>query len=185
MGILKEGDINLLKLTLCSLHARKSQQKLATLESMPFKQAAWAPFISAGKFALDPNADILAQELKWLSENWDIENSKLVTYRFLWPLASCLAYSNSREDLFNLSERVSKGYMGCIEEWKEAEKRWLTTGIQHSDIAEMTDSRWPFDKYIANSGFPFCGSELHQTVGAEEKQWNFFCHGINDWKIVE
>ncbi len=132
---------------------------LHPFREFPFQHPAWAPLIAGAAFDASPEAATLAEQLRWLAEHWDAPNDPnaphLVDYGMAWPLEACLAVSREREDLLSLARRAEAGELGSLDEWIRAETRWETDGIQADDLVAMTDERWPFDRGIAEVGFPF------------------------------
>jgi hypothetical protein len=163
-----EDDINMLSANLIPVHANN---QLIPLKDMPLKNNDWAPYISAGRFAENPTSATLAQELRWLSDNWDLEQPRLRRYDFLWPLAACLSAIDAKEDLLKLAERADDGQLGSTAQWIAAEERWKQKGLVGADFQSMTDERWPFDDGIDKSGFPFECCDLDFLYGFEHKLW--------------
>ena len=53
-----------------------------------------------------------------------------------------------------LAERADAGKLGEMNDWIEAEQRWITAGISEADIRYLVDAEaWPFDERIATIGF--------------------------------
>ncbi len=167
-------NLKMLSAKLISVQEHGNKQ-LIPLKDMPLKNNDWAPYISAGRFAENPTSVTLAQELRWLSENWDLEQPRFRHYDFLWPLATCISASDAKEDLLKLAERADKGQLGSIEQWIAAEERWKQQNIISADFQSMSDDRWPFDDGIDKSGFPFEGCQLSfysfHFYGFEQKIW--------------
>ncbi len=123
---------------------------------------SWAPYVSAARFAANPNSATLAQELSWLSKAWNppiSEPSMPLIKRFAWPLAACISACRNKDDLATFAARAQTGGFGKREDWEQAERRWRYEGVTVEDIQHMTDDRWPYDHAVAHNGFPWeCGS---------------------------
>ena len=140
----------------------KSISKLIPLKDIPLVNSTWCPYISAGRFAQNPDSSTLSNELRWLAETWDLDTNRLLQYtNFAWPLASCLSGVYSKDELLQYAERAEKGEFGSLRDWQKAEERWANTKILMMDELEyLDDSRWPYDQNIGQHGFPFSCSFL-------------------------
>jgi hypothetical protein len=56
--------------------------------------------------------------------------------------------------LGKLAERATRGDLGDLPDWLAAESRWKERGVTLEDLLHLTDDRWPFDREIAQCGFP-------------------------------
>jgi hypothetical protein len=134
---------------------------LIALADLPFVHSEWAPCISAAKFARQPTAKVLANELRWLSEVWITRESFWFCRDLIaWPLLSCLSAGNTQDELKELADRAQSGRLGQFDDWIAAERRWEDKGITERDILHVTDERWPFDTSIAETGVPLASCLL-------------------------
>ena len=127
---------------------------------IPFKElpkpcSDWIPFVAASRFLENPSHATLAHELRTIAQDcslpWTDEIAELVP----WPIGACLRVASNPNELWEMADRAEAGDFGTVEDWIEAENRWLRQGVVVEDIDSMTDERWPFDRGIAELGFPF------------------------------
>lgn len=145
----------------------------------PIKDAAsnepsWAPLIAGARFAESPNEQTLASELRWLSNFWPQKNPDYYSIRFGWPFDACLAACKSSSDLLALAQKAENGSLGDAENWLAAERRWKYKGVTEIDVT-VSANDWPFNKQIADTGFPFaCSSISFPSLGppARAALWN-------------
>jgi hypothetical protein len=170
-----------------------TNKELIPLKNMPQdSHQDWLPYIATARFAESPTHLILAQELRWLSENWE---PKGVPNEFAWPLAACLSEAKTKEDLLQFAELAEKSQLGTLEQWIAAEERWKSKGVVSADFQKMTDDRWPFDAKIADSGFPFecCNIKSNflfrfltffrpKDTGIDEKTWQYLLKQYRELK---
>lgn len=131
------------------------QSVLIPMASMPIANPAWAPFLSAARFARKPNAETLANELRWLSKVWVPDESRLFMNDSIgWPLLACISRCKTQDELRALACRAQSGLLGDFNNWMSAEKRLGEMGITENDILYMTDDRWPYDASIDETGIP-------------------------------
>jgi hypothetical protein len=149
-----------------------NQPDLVSLKDMPLIEPAWAPYLSAARFAEQPGSENLAKELRWLSKVWNPKHAHLSYYNFSWPLAACLSACETVEELTVLADKSSVGQLGQLEDWIEAEKRWRENGITFDDLKYLSDDLWPFDSKIGKIGFPFSCSKLSNSSVAIDELWN-------------
>lgn len=128
---------------------------LIPLKDLPDPGFYWIPFVAAARFLENPSNATLARELRAIAKNFAPQWARGVACRVPWPMGACLSMSSNQDELREMANRAEAGEFGDIEDWRAAEKRWLTHGVVAEDIDSMTDERWPFDKDIAQLGFPF------------------------------
>jgi hypothetical protein len=124
------------------------------LLDVPNPGSFWVPLVAAARFMKNPTQSSLAQGLNRIARDF----APWLWLLLPWPMGACLGSSSSPDELLDLAERVEAGELGDIEDWRAAEKRWLTVGVREEDIMYMTDERWPFDKSMAERGFPLVAS---------------------------
>ena len=131
-------------------------------ESVRFRDTSnfvtdWTPLIAAARFTESPSRETLARELRNIAHTQQPETKfwvAYVAYDAPWPLGGCISVATNGDELLNFAQRVEAGELGDVEDWRAAEQRWQSSGITFEDIEYMTDERWPFDKLIAEKGFP-------------------------------
>ncbi len=154
------------KLSITPIRQQGQLERAASLATLPFKEAEWAPYISAARFMEQPSHESLARELRWLSQVWDNADNPTNNFDFHWPLAACLSACRSNDDLIELADRAENGQLGSSDDWLEAESRWQDNGVRQQDLQYMSDVHWPFDNSINKVGFPIACSDV--TSNAEE-----------------
>jgi len=118
----------------------------------------WTPLIAAARFTESPSRETLSRELRNIAHTQQPETSIRVAHFVPWPLGGCISAATNSDELLHFAQRVEAGELGDVEDWRAAEHRWQSSGITFEDIEYMTDKRWPFDKLIAEKGFPIGAS---------------------------
>lgn len=137
---------------------------------LPLANPAWAPYIASARFARQPGATALAHELRWLSNVWSPD--AISTRRYgAWPLAACIAASQSSDDLRMFADRAEQGLLGQVEDWYAAQQRWLAQGVTEDDILYLTNEHWPYDAQIRAVGFPLSCSQYGFHNGGDLQLW--------------
>ena len=129
---------------------------LAPLKKMPNPSPEWSALITAAEFSEAPSTENMFRTLETILENSNNELSSWLVYRLPWPLASALAFAQ-QAGLLHLKKLAADGGLGDINVWSGAETRWGETGFGTEDIL-FTASHLPFEKDIAQMGFPFAGN---------------------------
>ncbi len=128
---------------------------ISSLADIPNPISDWLPSIAAAHFIKNPSKKTLAQQLRIISQNYTSLQSINRPYYAPWPMKACLDVSSNQNELYEMADRVEKGEFGDIEDWQAAEKRWQDYGIVAKDLDYMNNEHWPFDRNIAQIGFPF------------------------------
>jgi hypothetical protein len=132
---------------------------LMPLRDLPNPGSYWIMFVAAARFLENPSNSALARELRAIAKNFAPKWAKAAASRVPWPMGACLSMSSNQNELWEMANRAETGEFGNVEDWIAAEKRWLTHGVVTEDIDSMTDERWPFDKDVAQLGFPFAAAD--------------------------
>lgn len=129
-----------------------------SLEGMPTASPEWSTLLAGDRSGRSPGANELARQLDFLSA----QSSSVPHYPWSipWPLAACVQAARSGSSLDALAARASRGELGDLAIWLEAEARWAQKGVSAADLIHMTDARWPFDSSIAQIGFPLGVADL-------------------------
>jgi len=162
---------------------------ITKIKDMPFENHAWAPFFSAARLTDKPTKNTLAEELRWLSNEWKLKEMRHLHYEIIWPLSACLSVPDNQQDLLKIAQKVDDGQLGSFQDWELAENRWKKNGIHEIDMLAMTENVWPFDDNIKNKGFAFescsINSMFHQASNFCRKlleQFNKdYDHEMNIW----
>ena len=123
------------------------------LDKIPKISTEWSSLLAIEKFNRDPSANTLAKALNGIS-NSSLQN---ISYsQTSWPLKACLsACERDGMVLEELAFQAADGNLGDLPEWQTAEKRWQEHGVTRDDLEYMSDTHWPYDKRIAEIGYPF------------------------------
>jgi hypothetical protein len=124
------------------------------LQEMPEPSPGWLPLIAAERFRSSPSRVTLAKELRIAAQQFDREHVTLLSYQTAWPFAACLEHASDQAGMLKLAERVEAGELGDVEDWLAAEKRWRVSGVTEDDIIYTPHEGGPFDKQIAQKGYP-------------------------------
>lgn len=128
-------------------------KKVARVE---FTNKSWIPFTSAARFAANPSAETLADELRLIADA-GVPIPYLQIWEYPWPLGECIQRSASLEQLREWADAASKGAMGDRAIWKTAEGRWEREGVTEDDHRHNFGDL-PFSTTIGKVGFPFASS---------------------------
>lgn len=149
----------------------------------PFVHPAWVWLYKATKLAKMPLDSFIA---KMVSEYHDLVKEDVFLFSggwdacVPWPISSCIRHSLQEKSLDGCISSILKGELGTIDEWVGAEKRWAENGVSVEDIQYTPDGYIPFDRSIANIGFPFivAGSRItidkKQLLGALEDVYYYW-----------
>src|ERR1051326_1403642 len=145
-------------------------KQFTNLQGMPMKNEEWLPLIAGARFAANPSVEQLVSELRAIAGKYSPRSSQWLGPRVPWPLGACLASSDSASDLLKLADKGAAGELGSPDSWRNAEHRWLVSGINEDDFRYLTDDKWPYAAHIDEHGFPFvgCDTSIHyEAVSAE------------------
>ena len=129
----------------------------------------WCPILAAARLQVDPTRQTLARELRTLAATDDFDTVKQNSGRLPWVLSACISVAECGKDLEQLADRAENGDLGDRGDWVAAEKRWSEEGIRSADIEQGSAETLPFDKHIAERGFPFIAVNGWSTSGWEKK----------------
>jgi hypothetical protein len=118
----------------------------------------WLIVASALEFASHPSRQTLARALEAAGES----SVPAAWLDMPWPYAACAETG----DLRKCADFCRQGQLGDLSDWRAAEARWSTDGVNVADILHMI--QWPFDSQIGHIGFPF-GVARWSAIGAS--QW--------------
>jgi hypothetical protein len=137
---------------------------LPELEDLPSDvQETWMPFLAATRFLESPSKNSLALTLRQLAKVADLKSVKRLSSSLPWTLSACIEGINEHQDFDRLAEIAENGELGDRTDWEAAERRWSELGITSDDIEYMRDEVLPFDRHIAEHGFPFTAVETWST----------------------
>jgi hypothetical protein len=120
----------------------------------------WLPTIEEVRFSQSPSKQTLADGLGRVAAAGKAFAPDVYRSSFSWVFGSCLGSTHSLAALGKLAERAARGDLGDLPDWLTAEKRWKERGITLEDLLHLTDDRWPFDRDIAQCGFPVAAAHL-------------------------
>jgi hypothetical protein len=108
----------------------------------------WLPTVEEVRFSQSPSQQTLADGLSRVAAAGEALAGEAFPRSFprpsvSWVFGSCLASAHSPAELGTLAKRAARGDFGDHSAWLAAENR-----------LHLTDDRWPFDREIAQCGFP-------------------------------
>jgi hypothetical protein len=71
-----------------------------------------------------------------------------------WPLQSILSFASSKQEFRDASKSALDGEFGDLDDWLQAEARWLNENILEDDLLWIPDRGIPYDKSIKYRGVP-------------------------------
>ena len=119
--------------------------------------SSWDIYKYAGDFLEAPSKDSLANVLTAVASSFYVQENVLARSErenLPWPVMACLGSCSTGQELLELADRVNRGELGDVEDWKGAEVRWFDKGITREDLISMSEQRLPFDADIRSRGFP-------------------------------
>jgi hypothetical protein len=120
--------------------------------SLPIPE--WLPITSLRDYSVDPSHTTLSLLLRnCASDGWQAAHRPHLA-RLPWPVAACLFAAESGADLLAMADELERGLFGFVDDWRAAESRWKSAGINSSDFDVPYDRLRPFDAKIAVRGFP-------------------------------
>jgi hypothetical protein len=144
------------ELRVVRLASRKSDvmKVFASLARLLPRRPDWLPFILAPEFLRAPSRHTLSKVLReCVDGHWD-PSRKLWLHRLPWPMAACLDSVQSLDQLRVLARHVETGRLGDLDDWRAAERRWAAWGVELQEFAQRPAGLEPFDRSIADQGFP-------------------------------
>lgn len=147
----------------------------------------WVPTIEDIRFSRSPSKQALAAGLSRIAAaNKTFEPDFYQPPLLSWVFAACLAAGRSSAELNTLAERAAKGDLGDLSDWLTAEGRWKKQGVTLEDLLLLTGDRWPFDREIAQRGFPIgAAREISWSKRATVSAIEDFVARLSQVPIVE
>jgi hypothetical protein len=124
------------------------------LKCLPRQSETWLPFILDAEFRRKPHRASLAGALREFAGFGQGHLVGQLHRRLQWPLAACLAVAKSPAELIALADRVDRGDLGDIDDWRAAQARWVSSGIEYSELRGSSTRCVPFDHSFTVRGFP-------------------------------
>ena len=127
------------------------------VEELNAGHPTWSVYTSSARLLRNLSKETLAKELTFLADVLEFPGGQHPlnwSSRIPWPIRACIDMCHSRSEMLILARRAAGGELGDSEDWIAAEKRWLSTGVTREDVLSMSDDRLPFDKNMADIGFP-------------------------------
>jgi len=139
-------------------------EKRSPVLYMPAQDARkeWSWLVQAGNFADNCSKEQLAYLLAELA-SWKPEDRELfgeIYYCLPWVVQACVEMAGKNGNFQSLANSVLSGALGGAEDWKRAEERWENQGVRIVDSHYIPESGLPFDRHIAEIGFPFIISSM-------------------------
>jgi hypothetical protein len=135
--------------------------------------AAWSGLAAAARFSNEPTAAQLAIQLREIAKLPPSEWTAL-GFHNPWPLRVLLESSRGdAERLLTMASLAEKGDLGDRSEWLNAERRWRREGITADDLDYTPANGAPFDRGVAERGFPIAiaGTSIHVDAAAEVRHF--------------
>lgn len=136
----------------------------------------WYIYQYLARFILNPNLLTFSQVLYTIAENYSPELIDFMSKVSPWLITECLAFTQNKDELHQLSIHAREGRLGDVEDWKKAEARWEVNAIVEVDFFYVPTSGLPFDSKIALQGFPCLSSDYYYSrdhTSLEEKDKYF------------
>ncbi len=93
---------------------------------------AWRAWCAVAVFDSAPSATSLAEAIRNIREAAPPEEWSELAWRTSWPLAACLRWAQSADDLTVLEASIRAGLLGDAKDWISAQNAWLES--EHSDV---------------------------------------------------
>lgn len=128
----------------------------------------WEALRYARDFSINPSSKSLATALLNIKKLELDESSLLgITETTPWPLTNAIHLSvRSKIDLEEISNSVLENGYGDVDDWLNAEHKWLESGVSISDLSHSSQNNW-FHKDIGQIGCPAIVS-LSMTHGSSD-----------------
>ena len=163
-----------------------SQDEISELATFKGVHHYWRVYEKVMQFWLNPTPQILGECLSLIVIYYDKELVEWLHYLVPWQIGECLAFANSASELEVLAEKALAGNLGNVEIWSKAELRWQV-GIKETDLFYVPATGQPFDRAIAELGYPMWSSNyyLFNFDRSPSKLITLFARFIELFKKVE
>jgi hypothetical protein len=161
-------------------------EKLNPAVSLPTQESRreWAWLIQSLNFAADCSkerlADVLSEFASWTPK--DRQSLGEMRHRLPWPIQACIDMADESDSLRMLANAALAGALGDREHWKQAEERWTKRGLTIADFRYVPEAELPFDRQIADKGFPFILSGSTLTHGKSNLSATLQLHEL--WRLL-
>lgn len=146
----------------------------------------WLSLFEYVRFAHDPSNMALAQGLARVAKDEDAFQFRVWGGSISWVFGSCMACSRTPDELAALADRAARGDLGDLPDWLAAERRWQERGLTLDDFLYLTEERWPFDRHIAERGFPLAGAgETYKIRGVDPETILKFLINLHEMPRVQ
>ncbi len=116
----------------------------------------WQPWSWIARFSSAPSPEVLSEALAYFANEASPEQVERARAVAPWPIAACLAWAESPEELRTLSEAAARGELGDLGVWRAAESRWAAHPTTLRESAP-DGGALPFSVSIRDHGFVPCG----------------------------
>ncbi len=123
----------------------------------------WDLYRASKDFIENPTAGELSRSLMLLSQHPDFAGLRERAYGAPWPLAACILEAAGPDELQTMAAAASRGEYGSSNEWKVAEDRMRSKGVNVSDFNTWTCGK-SLGPELDNVGVPAFG-RFSYTVG--------------------
>ena len=123
-GLLWGGYIHQrLQKNFVSLVGALKRNRLLSLPTSP-PPFAWRRWCAVAAFDAAPSAKSLMEAISNIRTASTSADWSELAWRAPWPLAACLRWAESAQDLIRLEEMISEGVLGDLTDWLKAEGEW-------------------------------------------------------------
>jgi hypothetical protein len=144
-----------------------------------------------GEFHKTPDANSLGLTLRRFTPETLRVARRHLTHLTVWPLRVPMQMACEGADLQDLAERAEAGAFGCLDSWRQAETRWIETGISEADLRHVLTVG--LDHTIGAVGAPYPAG-INLTHGVSDLSWldmllalqwetKPWAHGLISWLL--
>lgn len=113
----------------------------------------WSPQNALRDFHNDPSAEKLADLFDDIhKKNWRQDFLRMF-HALPWPCAVLFMVGHEKCDFPKVANDLRKGLYGNVDDWRAAEDRWKTKGVDEHDLSKITDGVF-FDSSVSKVGLP-------------------------------
>jgi hypothetical protein len=111
----------------------------STLATMPSPPPRWRALVAAAKFHRSPSAALLTETLHIAVGTLSCGMWRWLAGWTPWPLSACLNAAETSADLQRFADMLSRGELGDINDWCEAELGWRAGVSMRAVLDEATE----------------------------------------------
>jgi hypothetical protein len=142
-------------------------------------QRALAAIRAIALFSRETTAAELAEQLELVADAVPSGEWGAMAQISPWPMSMPLALANTPEELRNLAELAREGALGDRTQWTAAEVRWQRDGVTIADLGHAPALSAPFDREIAERGFPHGPVGWSVRLGLQAEAERFLLEAVD------